>query len=99
MNTPNETGTQLRIQLGLLLPDELAALLDVELSTIERWRREGTGPDWTRLGQRVYYTHQALRVWVHTNMMRDKFSVMDAGSAADPQTADPTDYTHISEWR
>ncbi len=35
--------------------DQAARFLGVSVSTLNRWRCSGTGPDWTKLGGRVYY--------------------------------------------
>ena len=46
---------------------ETADLLRVQPSTLERWRREGTGPTYVRLGGRVVRYRQAdLDAWLDT---------------------------------
>jgi len=32
--------------------------------TLDRWRRDGIGPDFIRLGRQVYYRREALRRWI-----------------------------------
>ncbi|WP_188302211.1 helix-turn-helix domain-containing protein [Streptomyces sp. CBMA123] len=40
--------------------DEAAAILKVSPATLRRWRREGTGPAYVRVGGRIGYRHQDL---------------------------------------
>lgn len=40
--------------------DELAYLWSFHPSTLQRWRRTGTGPPWFRIGRRVYYERTQL---------------------------------------
>ncbi len=52
----------------LLTEAEAAELLTVSISTMIRWRREGTGPPWFRLGGRhagaVRYRRDELLQWL-----------------------------------
>lgn len=45
---------------------QIAALkLGVSVTTLERWRREGTGPEYIKLnGWRIYYTEEALEAYL-----------------------------------
>jgi hypothetical protein len=61
----------------MLTPAELAAALEVEESTLAGWRRLGTGPEYTRLGQRVYYLESAVIEWLHQNIMKPKIKEDD----------------------
>ncbi len=49
----------------LIRPDEVAAILGVSLSTLERWRCIGGGPPYLKVGRRkVAYLAGALRQWL-----------------------------------
>jgi predicted DNA-binding transcriptional regulator AlpA len=42
-----------------------AAYLDSSLPTLERWRRLGTGPTWSKLGGLVRYRKSALDAFIN----------------------------------
>jgi predicted DNA-binding transcriptional regulator AlpA len=52
----------------LLTEQQAAALLTVSIPTMARWRREGTGPPWFRLGGAtkgaVRYRRDELLAWL-----------------------------------
>jgi predicted DNA-binding transcriptional regulator AlpA len=52
----------------LLTEQQAAALLTVSIPTMGRWRREGTGPPWFRLGGAkkgaVRYRRDELLAWL-----------------------------------
>ena len=56
--------TVLNTSSPLLTPDEAAAWLRSSERTLERWRSEGTGPLFVRLGRRVAYRLNDLETWV-----------------------------------
>lgn len=43
---------------------QLAEYLGVDVKSLERWRREGTGPPFIRAGRQVRYDPQAVRAWL-----------------------------------
>lgn len=46
---------------ALVIPEEQAAkLLMISKRTLQKWRVEGRGPAFTKLGKRVFYTRAAL---------------------------------------
>lgn len=47
--------------LGLYSEAEAADLLGVRVSTLRAWRARGSGPAWTALGRRIFYSESALR--------------------------------------
>jgi hypothetical protein len=52
----------------ILTPVEAAQELKIPSPrTLERWRTNGTGPAFVRLGRRVAYTRGALRQFVQLN--------------------------------
>jgi hypothetical protein len=50
--------------LNLRTPEEAAKALLRSPRTLERWRTNGTGPDFVRLGRLVAYTDGALNAYV-----------------------------------
>jgi len=49
---------------GLLTEQDAAELLQVPLSTLRRWQREGKGPPCLRIGRQVRYRQSALQRWL-----------------------------------
>jgi excisionase family DNA binding protein len=49
---------------GLLTEQDAAELLQVELSTLRRWHREGTGPPCLKIGRQVRYRQAAVERWL-----------------------------------
>lgn len=49
---------------------EAAEELAVTTRTLARWRAEGKGPAYTRVGARVYYRRSALTEFAHANEVR-----------------------------
>jgi hypothetical protein len=45
---------------------EAAQLIHPDLAwrTMERWRRNGTGPRFVRIGRRIGYTREAIEDWL-----------------------------------
>ena len=50
--------------LGLMTVDELCAALEVKPETLARWRVNGEGPRYTKLGKSVFYRRADVRVWI-----------------------------------
>lgn len=45
--------------------NQLAEMLGMAPITLQRWRAEGTGPDWIRIGARaVRYPAEAVEQWL-----------------------------------
>jgi predicted DNA-binding transcriptional regulator AlpA len=40
---------------NLIQSKDLALMLDISPKTLERWRYQGTGPQYKKIGRRVYY--------------------------------------------
>jgi predicted DNA-binding transcriptional regulator AlpA len=49
---------------GLLTERDTAGLLEVSLSTLRRWKREGTGPPCLEIGRQVRYRRAAIERWL-----------------------------------
>lgn len=48
----------------LCKPAEAAAQLQVAERTLRRWRIEGTGPRWHRVGKQIRYSQADLDAWL-----------------------------------
>jgi predicted DNA-binding transcriptional regulator AlpA len=57
-------------QSSTVLIDQQNVRLRTGLSgpTLWRMRRDGTGPDWCRLGRRILYSAQGLEDWISERM-------------------------------
>ena len=60
----------------LLTTDEAAAYLRLSPRTLERYRVTGEGPDYMKLGRRVFYEKRALDDWLE---LRRRRSTSDPG--------------------
>jgi len=49
---------------SLLTEQDAAELLQVELSTLRRWHREGSGPPCLEIGRQVRYRQAAVERWL-----------------------------------
>ena len=49
---------------GLLTEQDAAELLQVQLSTLRRWHREGTGPPCLQIGRQVRYRRDVVERWL-----------------------------------
>lgn len=67
-------------QRRLMDPQHAAASLGVAVSTLARWRVDGTGPRWFKLGSRVRYDRSDLYGWVDAQGRR---STSDTGPEPD----------------
>lgn len=50
--------------LEVLTPDEAANILNSNTRTMERWRYNGEGPAFVKIGRRVGYRPKDLRAWL-----------------------------------
>jgi hypothetical protein len=48
----------------LLTPDEVAEILTTSPNTVRWWRQRGTGPEFFKIGRRLYTTVGDLRRWI-----------------------------------
>lgn len=49
LNTPKQTSKRLG---------------DTKVDTLRHWRWAGTGPDYVRIGGRIFYTDGAIEAWI-----------------------------------
>lgn len=53
------------IEQKFLSPREVSVLMRISIPQLEKWRREGGGPHWVRLGDRMVRYHvEDLRTWI-----------------------------------
>ena len=52
--------------LGTLTPIEAAEFLGFHEITLCQWRRQGRGPVWMRLGNRIRYRREDLDTWLES---------------------------------
>lgn len=48
----------------LMRPPEAATYLGYSPKTLEKWRKNGEGPAFVRIGSRVRYRKEALDAWI-----------------------------------
>lgn len=65
---PADYVEDLRSRLGLMTAEQLALLLSVSGTTLKLWRSEGHGPDFTRLGKRVFYRESDVEKWIKSQV-------------------------------
>jgi hypothetical protein len=58
------TATELKAQLGLLEETEVCALLKMTLPSLRNQRARNQGPPYTRIGRKVFYPIDKLRVHI-----------------------------------
>lgn len=51
-------------EIRLLTQEELAEYLGLSKPTLQRWRREGYGPKYLRIGKHVYYKEVDVLAWI-----------------------------------
>ena len=44
--------------------EQLAKLIDISPRTLQRWRLEGKGPKYFKLGSRVLYSEEQINEWL-----------------------------------
>jgi hypothetical protein len=61
---PDVVAEHLRNRFGLMTQEQLSVLLNVTTDTLKVWRVEGHGPDFTRLGRRIFYRSTDVEKWI-----------------------------------
>jgi hypothetical protein len=59
------------IGLDLLTPREAAGALKSNPRTLERWRTDGAGPPFVKVGRRVAYRRIDLQEWLASRVRRN----------------------------
>lgn len=52
---------------GLLTPEDVAALLQVTVNTLQNWRYNGRGPIFSRVGGIIRYTRQDINDFIYSS--------------------------------
>jgi hypothetical protein len=63
----------------LLSADEVASYLDVSVATLDRWRSEGTGPNYIKAGSGIRYPENCVAEYVQAQLQ-----LPDPSGAATP---------------
>ncbi|MFZ4808095.1 MAG: helix-turn-helix transcriptional regulator [Hyphomicrobiaceae bacterium] len=48
----------------LLPPEAVAAIASNSTITLARWRRDGTGPRFMKIGRRIFYRRSDVEAWL-----------------------------------
>lgn len=74
---------QIRGALGLITEADAAeTLLLTSVGTLATWRSQGTGPQFVKLGKRVFYTANFLGTWINTEASRQLAARAEASQEA-----------------
>jgi excisionase family DNA binding protein len=71
MSLEKTNGTDSRKSIEVLTPDELAAHLKMSKRTLAKWRTNGRGPRYIRLGHGVRYREQDVAAWLEAKVSRN----------------------------
>lgn len=63
--------------LELLSPDELAASIKMSKRTLAKWRCNGRGPEYVRLGHAVRYRQQDVDAWLEAKVSKNSAEAAD----------------------
>jgi hypothetical protein len=82
----------------LLRPERVGELYDIAVGYLAKLRCTGEGPEFIKIGSRVYYEEQAIERWLATCR---RTSTSDTGSelATEPARLQPTRIQVASEHR
>lgn len=59
----------IRARIGLVMPAELADMLNVTEETLREWRRLKIGPDFVKTGKSVVYREVDVQKWLEMNVV------------------------------
>ena len=74
---------------GLLTEQDVARVLEVSLSTLRRWQREGTGPPCFEIGRQVRYRQAAVERWSTGSMQAGSPTRTDSRAQGAPMGSKP----------
>jgi predicted DNA-binding transcriptional regulator AlpA len=52
----------------LVPPEEVAAVLHIEIPTLTAWRNRGQGPRYVRVGKLIFYRPSDIQQWLNTRV-------------------------------
>lgn len=55
----------------LIAAAEVPDYLGVKMQTLARWRHEGFGPPWVRMGRLIYYRSSDLHAWIESRLCKN----------------------------
>ena len=55
----------------LIAAAQVPEYIGLKKQTLARWRHEGFGPKWVRLGRRVFYRSSDLREWIDAQVRQN----------------------------
>ena len=55
---------------GYITREDLAAKLGVQPDTLARWSTQGIGPEFVKIGRRVFYDESTVREWLKTRVIK-----------------------------
>jgi hypothetical protein len=61
---PTRTPAVPRALADALTPEELGKIINIQISTLAKWRSEGHGPAHLKVGRRVMYPADAVQSWL-----------------------------------
>lgn len=59
---------------GYMKPEELAEQLEVQLTTLAKWRRQERGPPFIRAGRQILYARAGVTKWLEVLEKKPQFS-------------------------
>ena len=63
MDKPDDNDLLLRVE-------QVAVYLDISPKTLEKWRNQGRGPDYVKIGSLVRYQQSAVERWIEAKTVR-----------------------------
>jgi hypothetical protein len=72
---------------------EVSALTGLGVGTLNKWRCEGKGPEYFRLGRRVLYGSEKLQAFLNqnTHLSTAEYLIADQAGSRSPQPGEPDD--------
>jgi hypothetical protein len=64
-------------QLRLLKPSDIATKIDTKPSTLAKWRLDGVGPPYIKVGGRVMYDEDTVEHWMRSRMVKSTSEALD----------------------
>jgi hypothetical protein len=74
---------------ALLLPQEAADYLRMKIQTLANWRCYGGGPEFTRVGNRIFYPMSKLRAFIRIYSSTSEYGKPPAPETPSDGGADP----------
>lgn len=59
-----------RQRLGLISPETMAHIIGIHVDTLKLWRRDGRGPNYLRVGKRIWYYFDLVQEWLPSTRER-----------------------------